>query len=173
VKSKEPRVTSKPFKSYEGLTLEGIAAQIIHSIIVWKTFKLSTRNDCQLVVNSLIRAYHSRLAAKNKTSLPSSKKAIAGRKRGNRPVVEHAIPVACIMQHLLDKTVKGDFTAAEKMIPKVMKILDASALRAWVAKSEHDTLRTLGLEICMPDGHKHPWPDRWARYNVAGIVLVY
>jgi len=168
----EHSTPSKPFKSYEGLTLEGIAAQIIHSIIVWKTFKLSTRNDCQLVVNSLIRAYHSRLAAKNKTLLPSSKKAIAERKRGKRPVVEHAIPVACIMQHLLEKTVRGDFTTAQKLIPKVMKILEDSALRAWVAKSEHDTLRALGLEICMPNGHKHPWPDRWARYNCAGIVLV-
>lgn len=161
-----------PFKSREGLTLEGIAAQIVHSIIVWKTLKLSTRNDCQLVVNNLIRAYHTRLAATQKTTLPSSKKAVAARKRGQKPVVEHAIPVACIMQHLLEKTVKGDFSAAQKLIPKVMKVLNDSALRAWVSKSEHDTLRSLGLEICNPEGHKHPWPDRWARYNLARIILV-
>jgi hypothetical protein len=161
----------KPFKSYEGLTLEGIAAQIAHSILVWKTYRLSTRNDCQLVVNSLIRSYHTRLAARSRNPLPSSKKAVAERKRGNKPIVEHAIPVACVMKHLLERTVKGDFADVPALIPKVMKVLDESALRAWVAKSEHDALRNLGLEICMPEGHKHPWPDRWARYRIAKIVL--
>ncbi|MGG7604699.1 hypothetical protein [Massilia sp. BKSP1R2A-1] len=168
-KKNQPAI--KPFKSYEGLTLEGIAAQIVHSVLVWKTHELSTRNDCQLVVNNLIRSYHARLAARSKDPLPSSKKAITERKRGNKPIVEHAIPVACIMKHLLEKTVKGDFVDGPALIPKVMKVLDATALRAWVTKSEHNALRNLGLECCMPEGHKHPWPDRWARYRIAKIEL--
>ncbi|MCW2763265.1 MAG: hypothetical protein JWR85_3466 [Marmoricola sp.] len=105
-------------------------------------------------MNSLIRSYHTRLAAQSKNPLPSSKKAVAERKRGNKPVVEHAIPVACVMKHLLERTVKGHFAGAPALIPKVMKVLNESALRAWVAKSEHDALRDLGLEICMPEGHK-------------------
>ncbi|MCW2763266.1 MAG: hypothetical protein JWR85_3467 [Marmoricola sp.] len=39
---KKTNAAPKPFKSYEGLTLEGISAQIAHSILVWKTHRLST-----------------------------------------------------------------------------------------------------------------------------------
>jgi hypothetical protein len=163
--------STKQTKIREGLTLFGIAAQITHSILVWKTYGLGKRNDCQLVVNKLIRAYHDRMAAERKTVIPSSLKAMEARAAGSKAVLEHAIPVACVMWHLLEDTVSGSFDDARDLIPEVMSVLESTVARAWVSKSEDAELKRLGLDDCMPPDHEYPWPDQFARYRLAGIVL--
>lgn len=107
--------------------------------------------------------------ADSKTSVPSSLKAIEVRAAGAKPILEHAIPVACVMWHLLEKTVAGDLENARDLIPLVMSVLESTEARAWVSKSEDAELKRLGLDDSMPNGHEHPWPDRFARYKLAGI----
>lgn len=169
--TKSPTPIAKQTKIREGLTLFGIAAQITHSILVWKTYNFGKRNDCQLVVNKLIRAYHDRMAAESRAVIPSSLEAIEARAAGAKPVLEHAIPVACVMWHLLEETVSGRFEDARDLIPRVMSVLESTAARAWVSKREDAELKKLGLDDRMPTGHEYPWPDRFARYKLAGIVV--
>jgi hypothetical protein len=74
----------KQNRSYEGLTLRGIACHIVNTILLWEKGKdekqpprrpgrfrrrprYGTPNDCQLMINHLIRSYHDRFEAEEHT----------------------------------------------------------------------------------------------------------
>ena len=69
----------------------------------------------------------------------------------------------------------GDVTGcaddSRDLVNLVMSVLESTAARARVSKSEDAELKRLGLDDCMPPDHEYPWPDQFARYRLAGIVL--
>lgn len=71
-----------------GLTLDGLAAQIVSSITIWKKTKLGTINDCQVVVNHLIRKHHERLLAETRLGVPCTGATHTARQRGEKTFKE-------------------------------------------------------------------------------------
>jgi hypothetical protein len=158
-----------PHRSYEGLTLRGIAAHIISAVQVRNVRNIGTRNDCQLAINFLIRNYHVRLTFLSRLAIPVSNAARTS--PGDKLIKEHAIPVACIMKLLIDEEITNTDTPLEQHIDRVMKLLDATTCRAVITKSEDDRLTAQSLADRMPEGFSYPWADPWIRYRKAGIEI--
>lgn len=157
------------YKSYEGLTLRGIAAQIVNAVQLYKVRKIGTRNDCQLAINFLIRMYHVRLTFMSRLPMPMSNAARLA--SGEKLIKEHAIPVATIMKLLIDSEVPKTEVAVEQLLDRVMKLLDATTCRALVTKAEDASLTAANLADRMPEGFSYPWADPWVRYKKAGIGI--
>ena len=84
----------------KGLTTDGIVCQMISAL---KTYKLqqygsSTVNDCQVVLNHLIRKYSEPLKRDKKQIIYYSKGS-KSLKHGEKKIREHVIPVKTIMQY--------------------------------------------------------------------------
>ena len=165
-------------KSRKGLTLNGIACQIVNAILLWErgvpdNDKYGTRNDCHLVINRLIREYHDRLEVERRIAPAQyTPKALAAKARKERLVKEHAVPVACIMRELIDRQCKAANGDMDALVPKVHEILLSTARRTYIAQEENQALR--GYEDRMPEGHEiYPWQNIWIRHERAGIPLVH
>lgn len=157
------------YKSYEGLTLRGISAQIVNAVQLHNVKGIGTRNDCQLAINFLIRMYHVRLTFMSKLPMPMSNEAIAS--SGEKLIKEHAIPVATIMKLLIDSEIPATDAPVDQLIDRVMKLLDATTCRALVTKREDARLTAANLADRMPEEFAYPWADPWVRYKKAGIVI--
>jgi hypothetical protein len=157
------------YKSYEGLTLRGIAAHIINSVQLYNVNGIGTRNDCQLAINFLIRMYHVRLTFMSRLPMPMSNAARLA--TGEKLIKEHAIPVATIMKLLIDSEIPPTRLPIEQLLDRVMKLLDATTCRALVTKEEDTRLTAANLADRMPEGFSYPWADPWVRYKKAGIEI--
>lgn len=159
-------------RSYERLTLTGIAYHIINAILLWEKGKdkktYGTQNDCQLVINFLIRKYHDRFEVEAPLATEYTPQAIEAKKRGERVVKEHAIPVACVMRELIARQCMASMGDIDLLLPQVEAVLKASAGRRYVSRDEDRALR--GFIDTMPAGHEcYPWPAPWIRHDMAGI----
>jgi hypothetical protein len=153
----------------KGLTFDGLAAQIVSSIATWKKAGHGTINDCQVVVNHLIRKYHDRLLALGQIVVPCTTAAQTARERGDKTQREHIIPVACVMAELLkrDALISENFTDA---IATTRDILDTTARLVWVDKDEAQMLKNAKVDNCMPPAcGDYPWTNHLERYRVANI----
>jgi hypothetical protein len=165
-----PSIPAKDaYKSYEGLTLRGIAAHIINSVQLYNVDGIGTRNDCQLAINFLIRMYHVRLTFMSRLPMPMSNAARLA--SGEKLIKEHAIPVATIMKLLIDSEIPPTRLPIEQLLDRVMKLLDATTCRALVTKEEDARLTAANLADRMPEGFSYPWADPWVRYKKAGIEI--
>lgn len=165
-----PSIPAKDaYKSYEGLTLRGIAAHIINSVQLYNVDGIGTRNDCQLAINFLIRMYHVRLTFMSRLPMPMSNAARLA--SGEKLIKEHAIPVATIMKLLIDSEIPPTRLPIEQLLDRVMKLLDATTCRALVTKEEDTRLTAANLADRMPEGFSYPWADPWVRYKKAGIEI--
>ncbi len=153
----------------KGLTLDGLAAQIVSSIATWRKANHGTINDCQVVVNHLIRKYHDRLLASKEISVSWTRDAHAAVMQGEKPRKEHIIPVACVMAVLL----KDDAIISENFkegISKTHEILKKTAKLAWVSKAEAQKLKDSEVDDCMPPAcGDYPWENYLERYRFATI----
>lgn len=169
IKMNEPM---KQDRSHQGLTLNGIAYHIVNAILLWEKGKdndiYGTRNDCQLVINHLIRKYHDRLEAEKHIVTDYTPQATEARNKGGKVIKEHAIPVACVMRELIDRqcmALKGDL---DTLVPEVEAILQASAGRRYVSADEDRAL--IEFVDKMPAGHeRYRWDDPWVRHTAVGI----
>jgi hypothetical protein len=130
---------------------------------------IGTRNDCQLTINFLIRIYHIRLNFRGKLDIPMSNAAKAS--VGEKLIKEHAIPVKCIMDLLIDTEIPKKNEDLEIHLDRVMKLLDATTCRAYVTKEEDDKLTAAGFADRMPAGFVYPWATPWIRYEKVGIKI--
>lgn len=159
-------------KSYEGLSLEGIAGHIINSIFLWKYEKIGTRNDCQLVINRLIRVFHDRLLIEKLISVSWTEEAFESAKAGSKVHKEHAIPVATIMRELIETqcTKTNTDSTVQQLTPKIVDFLKDTAKLVWVSTIENERLTKAELAHCMPKGHEnYPWPEPYIRYVITNL----
>jgi hypothetical protein len=155
-------------RSFEGLSLDGLLAHIINAITLFNS-KVGTKNDCQLVVNFLIRKYHNRLFKKGILKIQQTKEARDAIAKGEMVIREHAIPVACIMSILIedDSIGKDDLI---KVTEKVKSFLNCSAKIVLISKREDGLLKSAGLDYSMPSGFESPpWKEPFVRYRVAKL----
>jgi hypothetical protein len=156
-------------KSYEGLTFHGMAAQIANAILLWKSGAAGTKNDCKLTIANVVRAFQERLiATKDLTDIPYTQAAYEAELEGESRHLEHAIPVACLMNVLFHYVGDLEVTAATA---KVEELIRENTILAWVTPEEHAKLNGR-LAHCMPDAFSYyPWADRWARYLESGVQI--
>jgi hypothetical protein len=155
-------------KSYEGLTFQGMAAQIANAILLWKS-GTGTKNDCKLTIANVVRAFQDRLvAAKDLTDIPYTKAAYQAELESEPRHLEHAIPVACLMNVLFHYVSGLDIISASA---KVEELIRENTILAWVTLEEHAKLNEK-LAHCMPDAFSYyPWEDQWARYVESGVPI--
>jgi len=91
--------------------------------------------------------------------------------KNEKLIKEHAIPVKCIMDLLIDTEIPKADDDLEPHLDRVMKLLDATTCRAYVTETEDRRLTALKLADRMPDGFAYPWSDPWVRYKAAGIEI--
>lgn len=154
-------------QNLKGLTTDGIVCQMISAL---KTYKLqqygsSTVNDCQVVLNHLIRKY----SEPSKTKIYDSK-ASKELNPGQRKVREHAIPVKVIMQYLLSLKI----TQSDEILKKTIKeYLNENLIIVHLTPAEDQLLNRAGVSDSMPQGYSDPtheyYQDIWSRYKLAGI----
>lgn len=152
-------------RSYEGLSESGLVAHIANVISLWRQVpKVSTNNDCKLVIAHAVRAYQ-KLRYPATRGLPATPAARAKLASGETAIREHAVPVGCVLNALMNLVEPHDVQAARA---KVMEILEASTILAWVTKEEHAKLSpdTMPTECSF-----YPWIDVWARYHDAKIDI--
>jgi hypothetical protein len=159
-------------RSRQGLTLRGIACHIVNAILLWEAGKddnkYGTRNDCQLVINHLIRHYHDRFEAEKHIVTEYTPQAMEAKENGGRVVKEHAIPVACVMRELIDHQCQASNGDLNALVPQVEAILQASAHRRYVSQDEDRAL--MEFVDTMPVGHhRYQWADPWVRHDTVGI----
>jgi hypothetical protein len=152
-------------RSYEGLSETGLVAHIANAISLWRQVpKISTDNDCKLVIAHAVRAYQ-KLRYPASRGLPST---VAAREKllAREPAIrEHAVPVGCVLNALMKLVDPHDVGAARAM---VLEILETSTVLAWVTKEEHAQLS----QDTMPKGFSsYPWADVWARYHDAKVDI--
>lgn len=155
-------------KVYEGLSTDGIAAHITSSLLLWnRTNGKGTQNDCQLVINNLLRAYHRlKLNRGLYGKVRATTGGLAAKAKGSGYHLEHAIPIACVMWALLDEVRERDFN---KEYDQVKTIIDSTMHVAYVTQNEHMTLNKF-YSCSMLEGHeKYPWVDPWGRYVAAKV----
>lgn len=161
-----------PKKIFEGLSLSGIAAQIVNSVTLYKKHKIGTRNDCQLVVNFLIRHYHNRLLSERKAKIRQTENAKLAIALGEKVYREHAIPVACIMAALIDdpRILDPELVA---VLPSVEMFLLESAKLVLVSEKEAMQLKSAKLDHSMPVGHETPpWDEPFVRYRITRLSKI-
>lgn len=151
-----------------GLTTEGIIYQMISALRTHKELKRGTVNDCQVVLNHLIRKYSEPLKREGNQKIYSSKK-LSQLELGKKKIREHAIPVKVIMQYLLDLNLeKGD----ENLKNTIEKYLNENLIIVYLTHDEDNEL-TKKYRDSMPDKYKNPtseyYQDIWCRYKLAGI----
>lgn len=148
----------------KGLTTDGIVCQMISAL---KTYKLqqygsSTVNDCQVVLNHLIRKY----SEPSKTKIYDSKEL----NPGQRNVREHAIPVKVIMQYLLGLSIT---ISDEDLKETIKEYLNKNLIIVRLTPAEDKLLTKAGVSDSMPQGYSDPTheydQDIWSRYKLAGI----
>ncbi len=122
-------------KRREGLSLTGLAAQVISSVKVHKS-GLCTANDCKFVLNNIVRVfplgeshrwYHSHNSKLDGVEIQH----------------DHVVPVNAIVEHLLDSN--------EYDVERVKSFLQTYLAKASITKDEHLLLGELGLAHCMPE----------------------
>jgi hypothetical protein len=151
-------------KSWEGLSLEGMASHIASAILLWnKGQGVGTKNDCKLIVSYVVRKYQAFSAkANNLTQIPSTLAARRWKINGKKPVLEHGIPVACVVNGLFHIVTGPNLQSA---IEQVETCLEANTVLAWVTPREHSRLNARFAQS-MPVGYdSYPWKDKWARYR--------
>lgn len=149
-------------KTYEGLTLPGLASHIASSILLWnKGQGMGTKNDCKHAIGHNVRAYQRRMIAEK--VIKNIWITEAARQRDKSQIeLEHAIPVGCLMNLLFYKIVGSDQAAAAR---QVADLIEESTVLVWVTKAEHLKLND-AYQCKMPEGFDtYPWEDPLARYR--------
>lgn len=149
-------------KTYEGLTLPGLAAHIASSILLWNHGKgMGTRNDCKHAIAHNVRAYQRRMIAEKVIDEVWITDAAAAAEK-SRIELEHAIPVGCLMNLLFHLVDANDQAEAAR---QVADIIQHNTVLVWVTKDEHSRLNK-AYQCTMPEGFDtYPWKDPLARYR--------
>jgi hypothetical protein len=116
-----------------------------------------------------VRKYQAFFASANKlTQIPSTPSARRWEINGKKPILEHGIPIACVVNVLL-LTVTGP--SLESAIQQVNICLEANTVLAWVTPGEHSKLNACFADS-MPAGYdSYPWKDIWARYRESSVDI--
>ncbi|ATB69386.1 hypothetical protein SJPD1_1276 [Sulfurospirillum diekertiae] len=150
----------------KGLTTDGIVCQIISAL---KTYKLqqyciSTINDCQVVLNHLIRKYSEPLKRESKRPMYCSKNLQEGVKK----IREHVIPVKVVMEYLLSLKIDEEGS----MKDTIKTYLDSNLIIVDLT-DEEDKKLIIEYKDSMPKAYAEPtseyYQDIWCRYKLAGI----
>ena len=148
------------------LSTQGIAHQIVSSLITYRKDNLGTINDCKVVLNHLIRKFSEPLEKEGKQRYYRSKNLIENCK----VIKEHLFPVNEIMSHLLSIEMN---TSKSVLSDNVARYLQDALVIVYVTEAEDQALNDFGYQRKMPKEyleHEHPlFNDIWARYKSAGI----
>lgn len=150
-------------KHYQGLSLEGLAAHIASSILLWSGGKGSgTINDCKHAIAHNVRAFQRRLIAKKEigkiliTSDAQSTK--------DKIELEHAIPIGCLMNLLFWAMEVENWPSQAEAAVRVDQLVRENTILVWVTKNEHAKLNEK-YQCTMPeDFDTYPWENVLARY---------
>jgi hypothetical protein len=154
-------------KSYEGLTLDGMAAHIANAILLMNR-KVGSKNDCKLVTAHVLRQYQGRLMGRAPEDVPYTQAALEAKKKGEYIELEHAIPIGCLMNVLFHY---ANGITHEEVTEQVKSIVANNTILAWVTPKEHTQLNKRHQSF-MPVGFDtYPWKDVWARYVAACVPL--
>lgn len=162
-------------KVRQGLTLDGMRAHIANAIILWNLGKdndnkwRGTQNDCQLVLNWVLRSYHQKMLRDNLYGkIHSTQDGHKALQNGTGYHLEHAIPVACIMWALFNEVQSRTLPEA---IEQVRAVIDNTMKVAYVSHKEHGDLNTVYSCTMPKDYEKYPWTGDavWARYVASGV----
>ena len=149
------------------LTRRGISAQILSAIATYRQTGHCSINDCQVVVNHLVRKYSEPLKCDGLQRVFTSRKAA----QSEQPIVrEHLVPVKEIMRRLLELE---DVAITEVNLDHVESVLQELLVVVRLTPEQDATLNAAGFQQRMPDGYFDSdddlHRDPWARYRAAGI----
>ncbi|MGB7481703.1 MAG: hypothetical protein WA924_15360 [Burkholderiaceae bacterium] len=151
-------------KSYERLTLDGMAAHIANAILLYRSGH-GTRNDCKLTIAHLLRQYQARLVA-NAFEVPCTPAARRADLMEEPTELEHAIPVGCLM-NVLFQYAHGE--VLQDLAVNVTSLVQVNTILSRVTPSEHALLNKQ-CQSSMPSGFDtYPWKNVWARYVHSGV----
>lgn len=150
------------------LSTKGLAVQILSSLSTYRKHQdLCTKNDCQVVLNHLLRKFSEPLAAEGRQRVFRSQDAErhVGEKR-----IDHVIPIRELMQQLL---AWQDLDITERNVSNLIRRLETVLLLCEIMPGQEDTLNRAGLQRRMPEGwgqagHRYE-EDVWARYKATGL----
>ena len=149
------------------LTRRGICGQILSSVETFRSTDLCSKNDCQVVVNHLIRKFSEPLRREGKQRQFSSKTATI---TGEPTVKDHLVPVKEIMAKIL---AWESMALSDTNVHKLDAFLVEMLVLVTITKDEDAQLNAAGLQQKMPGGYHDPeheyFNDIWARYRAAGI----
>lgn len=150
-------------KSYQGLSLPGLAAHIASSILLWDNGKVGTKNDCKHAIAHNVRAYQRRLIqTKPIRDVWITENALSAEAEQKPIELEHAIPVGCLMNLLFFK-IAG--TCMQRATAQVIELIEDNTVLVWVTPDEHAKLNKL-YQSSMPPGHDtYPWKNKLGRYT--------
>lgn len=156
-------------QNLKGLTTEGIIYQMISALRTHKELERGTVNDCQVVLNHLIRKYSEPLKRDKKQIIYYSE-GLKRLKPGEKKIREHVIPVKTIMQYLLNLNLEiGD----KNLKNTIEKYLNENLIIVYLTHDEDKMLTRIGIKDSMPQEYSNQnseyYQDKWARYKVAGI----
>lgn len=154
-------------KRYEGLSFEGLIAQMASIILLWdygRQPKMCTANDCQLLVRHALRAYHSLFKRENPHDMYYTIGARIAIDTGHPVHLEHAIPVQAVTVSLMETRAR----TLNEMVKLISPIVKQSCVFVKVTISEHDMLNE-GFAHKMPGNEMYPWKSPWARYESVGL----
>lgn len=154
-------------KSYEGLTLDGMAAHIGNAILLMNR-KIGTRNDCKLTVAHLLRQYQNRLSLSTPEDIPYTPAALNAEQLGHLVELEHAIPVGCLLNVLFHY---ADGGTHEEVTAQAKNLIEANTILAWVTPEEHRLLNKKHQSSFPAGFDTYPWRDVWARYVASGVSI--
>ncbi|ASP49758.1 hypothetical protein [Cognaticolwellia beringensis] len=151
---------------YVALSTQGIAHQIVSSLMTYRIDNLGTVNDCKVVINHLIRKFSEPLTKEGLQQIYYSKNLTDQ----TSAIKEHLFPVNEVMNHFLTMSLT---ISKVDLASLVHDYLVNALVIVYVTKNEDNKLNKCGYQKSMPEDYYNPksplYRDIWARYKSSDI----